>query len=89
VKISMEFDETYSTSSILMKCKSIPVQAGQALWVPEGWCSHISRQLECAGGKVVSPMHWLPLPTSFQLVAQCLNQLCYCMPQQHIGPVSK
>ena len=41
---------------------------GQALRVPGGWGSKISRQLAHEGGKVVSPMHRPPLPQEIFLV---------------------
>jgi hypothetical protein len=41
------------------KGKAIPLQA---LGVPEGWGSQISRHSANKGGKVVSLTHWLPSP---------------------------
>ena len=35
---------------------------GEAVSVPEGRGSQISRQSACEGGNFVSPMHQLPLP---------------------------
>jgi hypothetical protein len=41
---------------------------GQALRIPGGWRSQISRQSAHEGGKVVSPMHRPPLPQEIFLV---------------------
>jgi len=52
---------------LLVTGKAIPVPACKGLVRPLGLqedeASRISRQLAHVGGNIVSPMHWLPLPS--------------------------
>jgi hypothetical protein len=52
----------------LSKVKQTLCRPGQALSVPEGWVSQISRQSKHEGDKFVNLTHWPPLPQEMFLV---------------------